>query len=204
MRDRRGALLALVALLAAPLDGLASEAEAADQDDVPPGSPEDRALFTAARDATQAIVLERTTAARIQQRVKAGRLLERLEEAAARAAPGAAERLAAARAKLLADWVADYDVLTRQWPVDPTRGCSHPLLVLDGAMRGAETPEKRSALSLARADLGGCLARARFAVGVLAEANRRLEGSAGEAERALGAPDGEAGERPARPGAEGG
>ncbi|HET9553076.1 MAG TPA: hypothetical protein VFP50_08930 [Anaeromyxobacteraceae bacterium] len=190
MGDRRGALLALAFLFAPTLDGLAAPAAAAIDDDLPPGAPEDRTLYTAARDATQAIVLERTGAARAQQRVKAGQLLERLEAAAARAGPEAAARLGALRARLLADWVADYDVLTRQWPVDPTRGCSYPLLVMDGAMRTPDAkPEKRSELSMARAELTACLEKARFAVAALAEATRRLEASAAEAERALAAPE---------------
>jgi len=150
----------------------------------PPGPPADVALWRSARAATEAIVVERTRAGNLQARVRTSRYLERLEEAAATAGPKDKEALLALRARLLEAWQRDYAVLTRPWPVDPTRGCGYPSLTFESALQAGAAADPGS-LAQARGALRECTEKAQGAVRPLVEATRVLEAAALEADRAL-------------------
>jgi hypothetical protein len=166
----------------------------------PKGSPADVALWNRGLRASEAVVVERSQAGRLQQRVKSNRLTERLEGAAARATPEAAKPLRALRERLLTSWTANYEIMTRQWPVDPTRVCWYQVMLFEGAL-ASPSRSAQGDLGQARQDLTGCADRAELAVRALAESNRALAAAADEAVRALAAP-GEEATPEAGPGAE--
>lgn len=170
----------------------------------PPGSAADLALWREGRAVTDAIVVERARAGKLQVGVDATQLLGRLEAAAAKAEPDDVKALLKVRQRLLEAWQFDYDVMSRQWPVDPTRGCGYPVLVFDSALR-APPGADLEVLATARGELRGCVDKARRAVKAAADANDALAAARAEAERALEHVKHEAAERrEAREGAAGG
>ena len=172
-------MVRLIALLVFTL------ADPAVEDGPPPSTPADQALWRAGRFASESIVVERARAGTLQVKVRSNRLLERLEEAAEKAGPAERKSLTATREKLLAAWQRDYQVLSRQWPVDPTRGCGYPLLTFDSALRAPPGTDP-VALATARGELRGCVEKARGAVKELSEKNKALATALEEANRALG------------------
>jgi hypothetical protein len=173
--------LSLLAPAATALAGVPDEPPA------PTGSPADVALWNRGLRASEAVVIERSQAGRLQQRVKSNRLQDRLDGAAARAAPEAAKPLRALRDRLLKSWIANYEIMTRQWPVDPTRVCWYQVMVFEGAL-ASPSRAAQGDLGQARQELATCADRAELAVRALAESNRELAAAADEATRALAAP----------------
>jgi hypothetical protein len=169
---------------AAPAPAPAEEEEA---QPAPPGSPADVALWRSGVAVGNAITVERARAGALQARVKANQYLERLEAAAAKASPKEKEALLALRTRLLEAWQLDYQLMVRQWPVDPTRGCGYAILSFESLLRAQDAGD-RGALGQARGQLTECVAKAESAVRPLVEATRVLEAAATEAERALRPP----------------
>ena len=198
------ALFVILAALAPPSEAAASggepvqkpappAAEAAAPDDLPPppGSAADVALWRSGNATLVAITAERSRAGLLQARLRSNKVLERLEEAAARAGPREKESLLALRTRLVDAWQADYQLMARQWPVDPTRGCGYPTMAFESALR-ANPGTDRGELAQARGALSECVAKADSVVKPLAEATRVLEGVAAEADQALRPPAKEA------------
>ncbi len=180
---RAPSLLLLVLALAVPASPRAEEPEAAHPP--PQGAPADVALWQRGQAAGEAVVGARAEAGRLQQRVRTERLLERLEAAAAAATPEAAARLRALRRELQEEWSADYEVISRRWPVDPTRVCWYPMLAFETALGSAGGP---AAAEPPRRELQDCVARAELAVRGLVEANHELREAVEAAARALAGP----------------
>jgi hypothetical protein len=175
-------MLALVAPGAATWAG---EAEDGAQE-APPGTPADVALWRSGQAAGEAVVAVRAEAGRLQQRVRGERVLERLAAAAVAAGPEEAARLRALRGGLQERWAWDYELVSRPWPVDPTRVCWYPMLAFDSALRAPPGPAQAD-LAPARQALSTCVEQARRAQAELAEANRALAAALDEAAAALGA-----------------
>jgi len=152
----------------------------------PPGAPADVALWTRGQQVGEAVVASRAEAGRLQQRVKAERLAERLERAATGEKAGTAAALGALRERLLVLWQRDYEVAARPWPVDPTRVCWYPMLGFDSALR-APAVSGRGDLGQARAELTACVEKAEQALRAMDEANRALAEATAQATRALAA-----------------
>jgi hypothetical protein len=164
----------------------ATEADPASEESPPPASPSDLALWRSGRSASESIVVSRARAGTLQVRTKGNRLLERLEEAAERGGPKGGPWLTSVRERLLQAWRLDYDLLARQWPVDPTRGCGYQLLAFDSALRApANAGDSALALTVARGELRQCVEKAAGAVQAMTAANQALEASLLEAEQAL-------------------
>jgi hypothetical protein len=181
MHCRSAGLLVVLALLApAPSPRAEEPAEAAP----PPGAPADVALWQRGQRAGEAVVAVRAEAGRLQQRVKAERLAERLEAAAAGKAPEVGGPLLALRDRLVGAWAKGYEVASRRWPVDPTRVCWHQMLIFDSALR-APGAGADGELAQARRELATCADRAELAVRALAEPNRELAEATEAAARAL-------------------
>jgi hypothetical protein len=201
MARRTIALFLLIATLAPPSEAAARAGEksedvtrpetgveaAAEADQAPPaGSASDQALWRAGRAANESIAISRARAGTLQTRVRSNRLLERLEESAEQAGPRTARSLSELRERLLRAWRVDYEVLIRQWPVDPTRGCGYALLGFDSALRApVGTEDDALALTVARGQLRECVNKATAAVTAMASANQALEAPMKEAEQAL-------------------
>jgi hypothetical protein len=156
-----------------------------DFDAPPPGaSPEDVALWRRAYDVDNRILLERGIATRLQAAAHAGMYEDRLEVEAKRG--GEAATRAGVRQKSLLDaWAENMDLLTRQWPVDPTRACRYPLLTFEGALYARDGATKASQLGAARQEVQECVARAMLPLGALTRSNERLRSVLAELDREL-------------------
>jgi hypothetical protein len=149
------------------------------------------ALWRAGNATLVSITVERSRAGLLHARLRANKVPERLEEAAARASPREKEALLALRTRLLDAWQADYQLMARQWPVDPTRACGYPTMAFESALR-ANPGTDRGELAQARGALAECVAKADSVVKPLAAATRVLESVAAEADKALQPPAKEA------------
>jgi hypothetical protein len=185
--------LALVSLLALGADGAASSApppapappQARDYDNPPPGaSPADQALWRAAYDASNRILLGRAAATRLQARMIQGAYEERLDTLASQGTDPA-RRAEALRARLHAAWQDDAEALTRPWLVDPTRGCRYPLLTFEGVLYSDENPRRSAQLAATREEVRECVSRAQPMIDATARANERLEAALAEVDREL-------------------
>jgi len=163
-----------------------------------PGTAADQALWAAGRKASEDVVISRTRAGRLQTTVRSHRLVERLTTAE-KAAGADRDRFEDLREELVERWEENYEVFSRRWPVDPTRGCGYPLLNLESAMHVPEGTEKASELSVARAEVRACLDRSALAVRAMEQANRELEGSIAKAQAALAAAERAAAAAPSAP-----
>ncbi len=159
---------------------------ARDYDKPPPGSKADQALWQAAYDLDNDILLERAAASRLQHEAKTHEVLERLE---AQSAKGAlpADRANELRKRVSEEWARSMDLLVSQWPVDPTRGCRYDLLNFEGVMFSNEGPQKAGQLDDTRKALSACVARGTPAVRALRRANEDLRGAIAAAEVAIAA-----------------
>ncbi len=176
-----------------------------DHDSPPPGSADDQALWKAGREASNQIIVDRNLATRLQLRAKVGGYQERLDVLAQRG-PEEARRAASLRQKYLEAWKESFELLARQWPVDPTRGCQYPLLTFESALYANEGPGKAPELPSARSDLRQCLDAAGLALSAVKRSNERFEAVLSDLDRSLApagpawretAPDGGAAGAPA-------
>jgi hypothetical protein len=149
----------------------------------PAGSPEDQALFRDGLEASKQVTLVRLEARRLQWRARERsyeRRLETLKDAGESRSRRAGELLARYR-----DVVPrHYQTLVRQWPVDPTRGCSYQVLHLGGVM-ASDGPRKARQLLIVRGELEDCVGRARPAILVMADLNAQVQALLAEAEGLL-------------------
>jgi hypothetical protein len=149
----------------------------------PAGSPEDRALYRAGLEATEAVTLSRLEARKLQWRAREWSYESRLEALAE--AEVAGSKLAAELLARYRDVVPrHYLTLIRQWPVDPTRGCSYQVMHLGGVM-GSDGPRKAKQLAIVREELEECVEKAQRATLVMADLNARMQGLLAEAEGLL-------------------
>lgn len=186
---RSAGLIALALLLPA-----ASRPDQPDAEYRPPaGPPADVALWQRGQATGEAVVGARAEAGRLQQRARSGQLVERLRAAEASAAPGQASALRALASRLQDRWTANYELMSRRWPVDPTRVCWYQMLAFGSALEASGAG--RGDLGAPRQELVTCVERADLARRELAEANHELAEAIEEAERAL------AGLEPRAPGA---
>lgn len=174
-------LLAFVAQqVAAPPQGTAYDFDAP-----PPGSAEDQALWKAAYEANNQVLVERSRASRLQTRATSGGFQARLEALAGK--PGAPEGAAGVRERFLSAWVENVGINTRQWPVDPTRACRNQALTFESAMRDDNPARRGASLPEARSNLKVCLDKARLVLSALMRSSDRFEASLAEADRLLAA-----------------
>jgi hypothetical protein len=174
------------AAAAPPAEGQLSGASHEEQMAVPPGSPQDQALWKAGNDLSERIVIERALSSRLQW---AGRNLqhaERLEALAKGGEPPVARQAAALLERYRAVQALDWQTATRQWPVDPTRGCRYQVLDLQGVMYAAETPRRPAQLAMMRDRLKECIEKGRPALQVMADLNADLEAAQKAADALLG------------------
>ncbi len=155
-----------------------------DRDSPPPGSPEDQALWKAGHEASNQIVVDRNLATRLQLRAKIGGYQERLD-ALAKRGPDEARRAASLKQEYLEAWSESFELLTRQWPVDPTRGCQYPLLTFESALYANDGPKKAPELPSARSDLRQCVEAAGVVLGAVTRSNKRFEGVLSDLDREL-------------------
>ena len=157
-----------------PADEAAKPYQEADPNPVPPGPPPDQSLWKQCGEVSWQITAVRTASSGLQWRIHSLDLVARLVEAAKGASADEARRLEALRERLVAAQVENYGILTSQWPVDPTRGCQYPQLMLGSAMRVADGPDKRALMGQAREDAQRCVETASMAVGRLSRSNETL------------------------------
>jgi hypothetical protein len=141
---------------------------------------DDAALSRSAAEVDEKVQVERGRATRLQARARAEEYDRRLEALEAR--PETQERARAVRAQLVAAWTASAETLTRQWPIDPTRGCRNESLTFDSALGDADPARRAATLPEARTRLTNCLDRARLVIDA-------VERSSGQLEKALAAAD---------------
>jgi hypothetical protein len=176
---------------AAPASGAAAPANdegsswdpARDWTEPPAGAPEDRALYRAGLEATKAVTLSRLEARKLQWRAREWSYESRLEglgEAGGPSSKLAVELLARYRDVVPRHYV----TLIRQWPVDPTRGCSYQVMHLGGVM-GSDGPRKAKQLAVVREELEECVEKAQRASLVMTDLNARMQGLLAEADGLL-------------------
>ena len=147
----------------------------------PPGSTEDRELWTSCDEISRQLTSARWEGARLHWRIKAEDLYARLQ-AAAKLDPAAAKRLDEVRARLVETQTSSYGDLAGRWPVDKTRTCQYAQLDLGSALEVAATRDNRANLSKARDAAARCLELARSTL-------RRVQRSSEALARALDAVD---------------
>lgn len=163
---------------------------------VPPGTPEDQALWKAAGDVDVAVPLAKQKMAALQWTIRNERLDERLGEMGSGEPPKAA-RAREVRARLGSLAVAAYAILTRLWPVDTTRVCSYARMTFATAMGTKDGPEKAGQLGPARGELQDCLSKARTTLQVVNQSNDDLAAAVADALGLVGPlPAGKAPPRP--------
>ena len=86
-----------------------------------------------------AIPMARAESAKLQWRVKQGQYNERLDRLEKEGPPEKARRARQAGEKVIAARDRNYEILSRRWPVDPTRVCSYALLDFSGALNLGDT-----------------------------------------------------------------
>jgi hypothetical protein len=187
--------LALLSLLAA--DGaLASEApprpappppaqaepEPADGDVPPPGSPSEQKLWKDANEASVRIITSRTQANKMQWRLRQGGWDERLTALSEKPETPDGKRARDVLPRLRTAAKENYFHLTRQWPVDPTRGCRYQVLNLEGVMYSAEHPRKAAQLRVVHEEVEECLEKAQAALKVMDASNAAFGAASAEAE----------------------
>ena len=171
--------------------------DAGPQDDAfarpPPGSAADQALWKAGREVDKAIPMSRGEAAKLQWRVKQGQFNERLERLEKQGPPEKAKRARQAGEQVIAARDRNYEIMTRRWPVDPTRVCSYPLLDFSSALLvGGTKPADMSLQDESRKRLKDCVDKARVILGSIEGSNKELAAAlaALEAELPPGIPAG--------------
>jgi hypothetical protein len=169
----------------APPAGVPLQGTVRDFDVPPPGTPADQALWKEGYEVNNEILLALAAANEAQWTAHAAAYDRRLGELAGKGGPGSSAA-GEARQRLLDRWRATNDVVTRQWPVDPTRACRYEQLYLDSAMMSG-APAVPVDLPEARRNLRQCLDKARLVLTALAAATRGLQESLAEADQLLGA-----------------
>ncbi len=163
------------------------QAQPRDFDSPPPGaSPSEQALWRAAYEVDNGVLVERAAATRLQARARANGHGEALQAAAA-AGRLPAERAGELSRRIEQAWAEVAAVLTQQWPVDPTRVCRNELLLYESALFVAPGPAREAQVESTRQQLQPCVAKAQVALRTLADADARLAAALDEAERALAA-----------------
>jgi hypothetical protein len=166
-----------------PSDDASSWDPAREWTEPPAGSPEDRELYRAGLEATKAVTLSRLEARKLQWRAREWSYESRLEglgEAGGPSSKLAVELLARYRDVVPRHYV----TLIRQWPVDPTRGCSYQVMHLGGVM-GSDGPRKAKQLAVVREELEECVEKAQRASLVMTDLNARMQALLAEADGLL-------------------
>jgi len=148
---------------------------------VPPGTAEDQALWKAGREIASRISLARIKANKMQWQARQARMLERLETLSRQGGAPNAARAAALLERYRPAILHNYTTLTRQWPVDPTRGCGYAALNFEGMLYSSDHPRRANQLAMTREDLQDCVSRAEPAIRVMAASNEQLETLTAEA-----------------------
>ena len=144
----------------------------------PPGTAADQALWRAGREVDNAIPMSRGEAAKLQWRVKQGQFNERLELLEKQGPPEKAMRARKAGEQVIAARDRNYEIMSRRWPVDPTRVCSYPLLDFSSALlAGGNTPADLSLQDETRKRLKECVDKARVILGSIEGSNKELAGA---------------------------
>jgi len=151
-------------------------------DKPPPGEKADQALWQAAYDLNNDLVVEQYEAARLTQGAKGSGYWERLPEL------GKTGALPKARADELAQrlfetWTANFEILQTQWPVSKVRVCGYELLNFESIMGGGRGMAVK--LADARKTLEDCLARANLVLRPLRKSNAALKAVLDEIGREL-------------------
>ncbi len=154
----------------------------------PPGSKEDQALWWRAMDASNAISTARAAAAKLQWRARSGAYDKRLAEKAQGLPAPEADRLNGLARAVQGAWKANYDLLSSQWPVDPTRGCQYPAQQLESAMHVSPGPEKSVLLEAARKDTQRCVDVAESVLRRVGRSNDELAKALADADAVLQPP----------------
>jgi len=156
-----------------------------DDEAPPPGTPADQALWRKARATNNDVVLKRTRASRLQLQARTGEYDARLGALAKRLDGAAAPRAEEVRQRVLAEWSASVQLLSRPWPVDPTRACQYELMTFESAMHAAAGRKTTGELRGSRHDLEECLERAAVPLAALDRSTRRLEAALSDADALL-------------------
>lgn len=151
----------------------------------PPGSAEDQALWRAGAKVSDQVTLSRLEANKLQWRARQGRYETRLQDLQRKADDPKAQRAGELLARYREVVVDSYVLLTRQWPVDPTRGCRYQVMHLEGVMGAEDHRRKKSQLGIVREELEDCVERGRPAVEAMAAANGQLQRLLAEADGLL-------------------
>jgi hypothetical protein len=140
----------------------------------PPGSAADQALWKAGRQVDTAIPMARAESAKLQWRVKQGQYNERLDRLEKEGPPEKARRARQAGEKVIAARDRNYEILSRRWPVDPTRVCSYALLDFSGALSSGTRPADRALQDETRKRLQDCVDKARLILKSVEGSNKEL------------------------------
>jgi hypothetical protein len=189
-----GSLLALPLAVAAPARAAepASPAEETPKfvDDspltkVPQGSPEDQALWTAAREVNATLPSIWRSLTGLQGRIATERVMQRLGAASKQGSPEEMAVVAKATSGLELAYTLSVEFMTKKRTVDQTRACGYPLLNFATAMGSTKTEGERQALATARLTLKICVENGREMSQGLAASYQQLDAAKKEADRVL-------------------
>jgi hypothetical protein len=156
-----------------------------DEEGAPPGSAEDRALWTNAHATSTRIITERAQAAKLQATARNRAYEAGLAALAERLGGDAARRASGVRARLLETWRQSAELLVVLWPVDVTRGCRYPALNLESVMYERDGARKEAQLRGARMDVQECIDKAAVPLSAILRSNEEFRAVLAEAERVL-------------------
>ena len=143
----------------------------------PPGSPADQALWKEASDVDNAIPMQRGESAKLQWRVKQGQYNERIDRLEKQGPPEKAAQAKKAGVKVIEARDCNYEIITRKWPIDPTRVCSYALLDFTSALNASHpqgTPTDKALPGDARTRLRECVDRAQLILRSIEGSNKEL------------------------------
>lgn len=143
----------------------------------PPGSPADQALWKEASEVDNAIPMQRGESAKLQWRVKQGQYNERIDRVEKQGPPELAAQAKRAGVKVIEARDRNYEIITRKWPIDPTRVCAYPLLDFTSALNAIDPqgpPMNKAVLGDARTRLRECVDRAQLIRRSIEGSNREL------------------------------
>jgi len=139
--------------------------------ETPPGTPEDVALWKAGGDISERIATSRHRGSALQWRNRREGIEQGIEALAKDASAPGSRRAAELLAVLAPALAHNYATLSRQWPVDPTRGCRYQVMHFESVIRVEASRRKAGQYLVTKDELEECVKKGSAAVAVLDASN---------------------------------
>jgi hypothetical protein len=151
----------------------------------PQGTPEDVALWKAGGDVSERVAVSRHRASTLQWRNRRVGIEQGIEALAKDGSAAGSKRAAEILAVLAPALAHNYLTLSRQWPVDPTRGCRYQVMHFESVIRVEASQRKMGQYLVTKDELEECVKKGSAAVAVLDASNADFERILDEAQAFL-------------------